>query len=63
MTRSQGHRSGERHPRSRLSDDVVDQIRSDYHDHDMTYAAIGDKYATSKWTIRDICTYKTRNKR
>lgn len=56
-----GHRIGASHPRAQLSDADVELIRTLHEDHKIGYGTLASKFETSPWTIRDICTYRTRN--
>lgn len=56
-----GHRIGESHPRAQLSSDDVNLIRTLHEEHQLGYGTLASKFETSPWTIRDICTYRTRN--
>ena len=55
-----GLRIGESHPKSKLSDDDVDLIRSLREDDGLPYYVIAKKFDTPIRTIRDICGYRVR---
>lgn len=50
---------GERHPKSRLSDEDVRLIR-ELHELGLGYGEIGRKFEVSRYTVRDICRHITR---
>lgn len=63
--RRPGHRRGAAHPRARLSDDQVREMRQTYeswkHSGDRRgYLALSRLYGCSASTARDIITYRTR---
>jgi hypothetical protein len=60
-------RIGEDHPRAKLTKAQVEQIRDEYEAHQsghpqhVGYRLLATKWGVSQRTIRDICSYKTRN--
>ena len=60
-------RIGEDHTRAKLTNAQVEQIRDEYEAHQsghpqhVGYRLLAKKWGVSKRTIRDICSYKTRN--
>lgn len=59
------HARGESHPKARLSDDRVREMRSVWEKwraagSDKGYGALGEAFGCSRWTARDIVTYRTR---
>lgn len=55
-----GPRVGESHPRAKLSDEKVREMRHDHEKNGMTWGQLACKYNTSYWTVRDIVSYITR---
>ena len=51
---------GEDHPRAKLTDAQVRQMRDDYEIHHMTMRAIASKYEVSWHTVRHILRYERR---
>lgn len=51
---------GEEHPRAKLTDAQVRQMRDDYEIHHMTMRAISVKYEVSWHTVRHILRYERR---
>ena len=51
---------GEDHPRAKLTDAQVRQMRDDYEIHHMTMRAISVKYEVSWHTVRHILRYERR---
>jgi hypothetical protein len=59
------HREGEKHHLSKLTDAQVREIRSVYErwkamGSKKGYRALEDAFGASRWTLRDIVTYRTR---
>lgn len=57
--------TGERHPRVKLTDAQVREMRSLYdawkaNGSHKGYAELGAVFQTSMWTVRDIITFRTR---
>lgn len=61
MSRREGYRykRGENHPRAKHSDDDVRLMR-ELKDEGLGYGTIAKKFETSKGTVRNVCTYRTR---
>ena len=61
MSRREGYRykRGETHPRAKLSDDDVRLVR-ELHDEGLGYKRIAEKFETSRSTVRNVCTHRTR---
>lgn len=55
-----GYRIGEAHPKAKLSDEDVDRIREYREDSGKSYGFIAMKFHISRFTVRDICTYRRR---
>lgn len=55
-----GHRVGEHHPKARLSDAQVAEIRAKYRPGVYGYHRLAVEYGCGESTVRDICTYRTR---
>jgi ribosome-binding protein aMBF1 (putative translation factor) len=55
-----GHRVGECHQKARLSDAQVRNVRAARERLGWSYREIGEFFGVSLWTVRDICTYRTR---
>lgn len=55
-----GHRVGEWHQHAKLTDAQVREIRHKREEMGMGYGEIAALMQTSAWTIRDICTYRSR---
>lgn len=55
-----GLRIGEGHPRARLTDNDVENIRA-LGETGMRYRLIAEKFEVSKWMIGRICRYERRN--
>lgn len=55
-----GHRCGQSHHRAKLSDAEVKSIRDARSSLGLSYAELGKLFGAPLWTIRDICTYRTR---
>ena len=55
-----GHRCGQSHPRARLTDDQVREMRQLHQQRGKGYFLLGIIFGCSEWTARDICTYRTR---
>ena len=58
-------RRGERHPRARLADEQVREMRRVYESwkqaaSDKGYGVLAQIFGVSEWTARDIVTYRTR---
>lgn len=58
-------RRGERHPKARLKDEIVREMRRVYEvwraaNSGKGYGTLGRIYGVSEWTARDIVTYRTR---
>ncbi len=60
MTKPIARRSGENHPKAKLSDDDVRLMRELRQKHGLPYSAIAEKFECSLWMARDIVTYTTR---
>ena len=56
-----GYRSGERHHRTKDSNDVVNRAR-ELRKQDLSYAQIANILHIPKWTIRDWIQFNTRGK-
>lgn len=54
------YRAGQNHQKAKLTTEDVDLIRELRERYQLSYRAIGEKFETSMWTIRDICEYRTR---
>jgi hypothetical protein len=59
------HARGEKHHRSRISDQRVREMRSKYHElkakrKGIGYRVIARLFGVNRWTVRDIVTYRTR---
>ena len=52
---------GERHPKTQLTDDDCELIRTAYETGSFTYQSLADKYECSKSTVRDIIKFRTRH--
>lgn len=55
-----GHRIGDSHPRTKLSDRDVELIRQLHERHGIGYGTIAKKFDTPRSTIATICRYQTR---
>ena len=55
-----GHRIGETHPRSTISDATVDAIREHREDRGWSYPRISRKFGLPYCTIEKICRYERR---
>ena len=55
-----GHRIGEDHPKSKLTNEQVDRIRDLREYHDMSYEQLAAMYQVPKTTIASICQYMRR---
>ena len=53
-------RRGERHPKARLSDEQVRNLRERYLARNKGYSWLAKELGLSLWTVRDIVTYRTR---
>lgn len=61
MTRKQiGHRCGEKHPRARLNDGQVRNMRYEREVMGYTIKEIAAHWKMPYWTVVDILRYKTR---
>ena len=54
-----GHRVSQHHPRAKLSDAEVKEMRT-HHAAGIGYARLAKHYRCGISTARDICTYRTR---
>ena len=52
------YRCGEEHPRAKLSQEDVRLVR-ELKDAGLGYGEIGKKFEVSRFTVRDVCRYKT----
>lgn len=61
MSRREGYRykRGETHPRAKLSDDDVRLVR-ELKDEGLGYGEIAKKFETNRYTVRNVCTYRSR---
>lgn len=55
-----GPRSGERHPKAKLTDIQVREMRHLHERCGKGYRLLGQIFGVSQWTARDIATYRTR---
>lgn len=55
-----GRRIGGSHHRSKLSDELVDEIRSAHEDRGKSYGQIAMRYGLPKSTVQMVCTYQRR---
>ncbi len=55
-----GHRCGESHPRARLTDEQVREMRQLREQRRKSYDLLGLIFGCGESTARDICTYRTR---
>jgi hypothetical protein len=56
-----GHRIGEGHPRAKLSDEQVEEMRQLYEQGDHGYRRLSTLFGVPKRTVRDIVLLKRRN--
>ncbi len=54
-----GHRVGEWHHKAKIPDADIPLMRA-LREAGLTYREIAEKWESSIWTVRDICTYATR---
>lgn len=54
------HRVGEWHPRARLTDQQVSEMRAIRHETGASYQALASRFSCGVSTARDIVTYRTR---
>lgn len=52
---------GQEHPRARLTDEQVAEIRDLHEQGGLGYKRLAARFNTSPSTIRNICTYATRD--
>lgn len=55
-----GHRVGQDHHRSKLTDEQVAKIRRMYRPRVVSYGDLAHEFGCAESTIRDIVTYRTR---
>jgi hypothetical protein len=55
-----GHRCGESHPRAKLTDEKVEEMRVKYEKGEGGYETLARLFGCGISTARDICTYRTR---
>lgn len=55
-----GYRIGEGHPRAKLSDEQIDQIRELHEDDSKSYGYISMRFNVSKVFVQMVCTYRRR---
>lgn len=55
-----GHRVGECHQKAKLTDAQVRNVRDARKRFGWSYKELGKFFGVSPWTVRDICTYRTR---
>ncbi len=60
-TNDRGNRIGDSHPRAKLSDEQVEEIRELYDDGFYSYLTLAKRFGVDKWTIRDIVKFRRRN--
>lgn len=54
------HRIGQSHPKARLTDEQVREMRRLHHEEGVGYLRLGRQFGCGESTARDICTYRTR---
>jgi hypothetical protein len=52
--------TGQKHHKSKLTDDDVRLIRELREQFNLSYRTIANKFESSMWTVRDICQYRSR---
>lgn len=55
-----GHRAGQSHPRAKLTDEQVREMRELHEKRRKGYGTLAIIFACGESTARDICTYRTR---
>lgn len=55
-----GHRAGESHPRAKVADELVCEIRRRREQDGVGYRRLAKETGLPLSTIRDFCTYRTR---
>lgn len=58
--RFMGHRGKDPHPRAKLTDAEVEEIREMWSDGMWTYSTLAEVWEVSRYTIRDIVTWRRR---
>lgn len=59
MRQGYRYRRGEEHPRARLADDDVRLIR-ELKAEGLGYGEIAKKFETNRYTVRNVCTFRSR---
>lgn len=59
MRQGYRYRRGEEHPRAKLRDDDVRLMR-ELKAEGLGYGEIAKKFETSRYTVRNVCTYRSR---